>query len=256
MSIFIDDVSYKIEGSEILRHVSMEISAGMVGIIGPNGAGKTTLLRNISGYFRPTTGAVLIDGANVAGMDVKTRAQKMALVPQNYAMEYDFSVLEIVLMGRNPHKKMFEADSADDIKLARESIAMAGISHLENRSVLGLSGGEWQRMIIARALCQQSEILLLDEPVSSLDIRHQTGILRIVRELVDRRHLIAVCVLHDLNLALHYCTEIVLMHEGRLAAHGRPAEVLTQEHLEHVYQTDINIIKYNGQTYIFPAMDF
>lgn len=255
MGIIVNHVCYTIDHTTILNDVTLDIQSGMVGVIGPNGAGKTTLLRTISGYFRPSSGAVLIDGMDVTQMEVRDRARKMALVPQSYAMEYDFSVLEIVLMGRNPHKKMFEADSPADIRLARESIAMAGISHLESRSVLGLSGGEWQRMIIARALCQQSEILLLDEPVSNLDIRHQTGILRIVRNLVDAHSLIAVCVLHDLNLALHYCTGIVLMDGGKVVAHGSPSEVLTPENLERVYQTKINIVDCGGTNYIFPVMN-
>ncbi len=181
MGICIRNLDCGVGDTPILHDISLTLNTGMIGIIGPNGAGKTTLLRTISGYLKPERGSVEIDGTNVREIGVKALAKKMALVPQNYALEYDFTVLETVLMGRNPHKKTFEGDSMEDIRLARAAIAKTGIAHLENRSVIGLSGGEWQRMIIARALTQQSSILLLDEPVSSLDIKHQVGILSLVR---------------------------------------------------------------------------
>ncbi|MEG0784936.1 MAG: ABC transporter ATP-binding protein [Christensenella sp.] len=255
MGISIKNVNLSINDTPILHDVSLELNAGMVGVIGPNGAGKTTLLRTISGYFKPNSGSVLIDELDIRKIDVKTLAKKMALVPQNYAMEYDFTVLETVLMGRNPHKKTFESDSTADVALARECIAKTGIEHLENRSVLGLSGGEWQRMIIARALTQQSNILLLDEPVSNLDIKHQVGILSLVHELVADSNLMCVCVLHDLNLASHYCSEIVLMKNGRVFEFGAARDILRKETLEAVYDTRINMIDNNdGSVYILPEM--
>ncbi|MEG2882143.1 MAG: ABC transporter ATP-binding protein, partial [Christensenella sp.] len=129
MGISIKNVNLSINDTPILHDVSLELNAGMVGVIGPNGAGKTTLLRTISGYFKPNSGSVLIDELDIRKIDVKTLAKKMALVPQNYAMEYDFTVLETVLMGRNPHKKTFESDSTADVALARECIAKTGIEH-------------------------------------------------------------------------------------------------------------------------------
>ncbi|MEA5002692.1 MAG: ABC transporter ATP-binding protein, partial [Christensenella sp.] len=198
---------------------------------------------------------VRLDGEDVCAIDAKSLAKKMALVPQNYALEYDFTVLETVLMGRNPHKKTFESDTPEDIALARECIEKTGIAHLENRSVIGLSGGEWQRMIIARALCQESSVLLLDEPVANLDIKHQVGILSLVRSLVRNRGMLCVCVLHDLNLARHYCDEIALLKDGRVSAFGAAADVLTKEALEVVYDTKLNMIEApDGETYILPEM--
>ncbi|HBU12924.1 MAG TPA: hypothetical protein DEB31_09455 [Clostridiales bacterium] len=254
MGIELRNVFYTINGAPILRGVSLSLTRGMMGLIGPNGAGKTTLLRIISGYIRPDEGAVLLDGTPVADLDSKARAQKMALVPQNYAFDYDFTVLETVLMGRNPHKKAFEADTREDIRMARDCIEKAGIGALADRSVLGLSGGEWQRMIIARALCQQSKVLLLDEPVSNLDIRHQVGILATVRELAAEHGLLCLCVLHDLNLAYHYCDEITLLKEGRVFAAGAPRQVMTKDVLERVYETGINLFKAGEDTFILPVM--
>ena len=254
MSVEGKNISFEIDGTQILKDVSFLFESGFIGIIGPNGAGKTTLLRMISGYLKPTGGSVLLDGVNILKADVRTRAQKMALVPQNYAMEYDFTVLETVLMGRNPHKKIFESDTREDFELAAECIRKAGIENLKNRSVLGLSGGEWQRMIIARALCQQSSILLLDEPVSSLDIKHQVGILDMVWELTRKHGLIAICVLHDLNLTYNYCDRVLLMQEGAIFAEGTSADVLTQKNVEEVYGARVEIIRNGNGVYVLPVM--
>lgn len=255
MGIVLKNVDCGIDDTVILHDINLSLERGMVGVIGPNGAGKTTLLRTISGYLKPQNGAVEIDGTDIAKIDVKTLAKKMALVPQNYALEYDFTVLETVLMGRNPHKKTFESDSLEDFQLARECIEKTGISHLADRSVIGLSGGEWQRMIIARALCQESNILLLDEPVSNLDIKHQVGILSLVRELTKSKKMLCICVLHDLNLAGHYCDEIVLMKNGRLSGCGRAWDILTKDTLESVYDTKIQMVGgEDGTVYILPEM--
>ncbi len=255
MGIVIKNISYAVDTKCILSDISLELQQGFVGIIGPNGAGKTTLLRQISGYLKPDCGEILIDGKNIKAYDARSLAQKMALVPQNYAMEYDFTVLEIVLMGRNPHKRTFETDSATDIELARSCIRKAGIEQLESRSVIGLSGGEWQRMIIARALCQQSNILLLDEPVSNLDIKHQVGILSMVKQLVQTKQMLSVCVLHDLNLAYHYCDYIVLLKDGVVADAGKTRDVMTRDRLQEVYDTRIEVIDTGSRRYLIPVMD-
>ncbi|MEI6100446.1 MAG: ABC transporter ATP-binding protein [Eubacteriales bacterium] len=248
------NIRFEVDTFRILNNVSFAFQEGFIGIIGPNGAGKTTLLRMISGYQKPTGGSILLDSVDILHVDIRTRAQKMALVPQNYAMEYDFTVLETVLMGRNPHKKIFELDTKEDYDLATECICKAGIEHLKNRSVLGLSGGEWQRMIIARALCQQSRILLLDEPVSSLDIKHQVGILDMVWELTRKNGLIAVCVLHDLNLTYNYCDRVLLMQEGGIFADGSPENVLTKENVEEVYGARVEILRNGNSVYVLPVM--
>jgi iron complex transport system ATP-binding protein len=254
MGITGKNISFSIDQNQILRNVSFDFESGFIGIIGPNGAGKTTLLRMISGYLVPDAGSVMLDGADIRSIDVKTRARKMALVPQNYALEYDFTVLETVLMGRNPHKRLFEADTKEDYALAMDSIRKAGIEHLKDRSILGLSGGEWQRMVIARALCQQSGILLLDEPVSSLDIRHQVGILDMVWELTRKKDLIAVCVMHDLNLTYNYCDRVFLMKDGCVYAKGTPEEVLTRQKVQDVYGVKVEILRNAGSVYVLPVM--
>lgn len=251
----LQNVSYSVDDVQILKNISCVFSEGFISVVGPNGAGKTTLLRLISGYLRPGAGRVCLDGADISDIDIKTRAKKMALVPQSFAMDYDFTVRELVLMGRNPHKKFFEADTPADFALADECIEKAGISHLAGRLITSLSGGEWQRMVIARALCQQSGILLLDEPVANLDIKHQTGILHLVRELTRGRHFLCICVLHDLNLAFHYSDETLLLRKGEIRNQGRPEEVLSKENIEAVYETRTRLLKQDGSTYILPFME-
>ncbi len=254
MGIVGRNIRFEIDGNRILNDVSFDFESGFIGIIGPNGAGKTTLLRMISGYLKPDSGSVLLEGTDICAIDIKTRARKMALVPQNYALEYDFTVIETVLMGRNPHKRMFEADTKEDYALAMDSIRKAGIEHLKDRSILGLSGGEWQRMVIARALCQQSGILLLDEPVSSLDIRHQVGILDMVWELTRKHGLLAICVMHDLNLTYNYCDRVFMMKEGSIYSKGTPEEVLTREKVQEVYDVKVRILRSGKSVYVLPAM--
>jgi iron complex transport system ATP-binding protein len=238
-----------------LSNVSFDIPAGrFCGIIGPNGSGKTTLLKCISGYIKPDFGSVTVGGRDVTTMPAREVARRMALVQQHAALEYEFTVGDIVLTGRNPHLSRWRGESKDDYAIAMNALEAAGIAHLKDRLVTELSGGEWQMMILARALTQQADIMLLDEPVTGLDIRHQVHIMGTVKRLAAQRGISVVCVLHDLNLALTYCDQIVLMQDGSLAAVGLPADVLTRDRLESVYGTKLHIIESDGQTFLLPVM--
>ena len=188
-------------------------------------------------------------------MTTREVARRMALVQQHTALEYEFTVGDIVLTGRNPHMKRWQGETKDDYAMAARALEEAGIAHLKNRLVTELSGGEWQMMILARALCQQADIMLLDEPVTGLDIRHQVHIMSTVKRLAAERGISVVCVLHDLNLALSYCDQIALLKNGALVAEGLPADILTRERLEDVYATKIHIITDDGRTFILPQMD-
>ena len=255
-SLEIHNVSYAYTPPEMaLEDVSFSIPAGrFCGIIGPNGSGKTTLLKCISGYFTPCSGDVLIEGKNVRDLSTREIARRMALVQQHASLEYDFTVMEIVLTGRNPHLKRLQSESQQDYDIANSALQKAGIPHLKDRLVTSLSGGEWQMMILARALCQQADIMLLDEPVTGLDIRHQVDVLTTVRRLAAEQGISVVCVLHDLNLALSFCEQLILLKNGRVYAQGTPEDVLQQRHLEYVYETKINIIKQDGKTFILPVI--
>lgn len=239
-----------------LNDVSVTIPAGaFCGIIGPNGSGKTTLLKCISGYIKPTSGRVTLSGRDVSSLSVREVARRMALVQQHAAIEYDFTVMDIVMTGRNPHIGRLKSETAADYAIANDALQRAGIMHLKDRLVTTLSGGEWQMMILARALTQQADIMLLDEPVTGLDIRHQVSIMSTVKRLAGERGISVVCVLHDLNLALRYCNQIVLLKKGEIYAQGAPDEVLTQENVERVYETPVHILEKNEERFILPIME-
>lgn len=243
------------ENADILKGIDAYVAPGsFYGIIGPNGAGKTTLLRIISGYLKPQAGAVTIDGKDITGLSIRETARLMALVPQFSGMEYDFTVQDIVLTGRHPHLSRLKVESISDYDIANSAMQRAGISHLKHRSVLSLSGGEWQRMIIARAICQQSDFILLDEPVSHLDIRHQVDLLHAVRSLVKGQGITAIAVLHDLSLTYNYCDSVMLLKDGAVYASGRPEEVLTVQNIETVYGLSVHSARIGGNTYILPKL--
>lgn len=255
--LLIQDVFYSYEAPQYaLGGVSFDIPSGrFCGIIGPNGSGKSTLLGCISGHLHPEKGRVAIGGQNVSSLSVRDIARRMALVQQHSTLEYDFTVGDIVLTGRNPYLKRWQSENTQDYALMNEALATAGITHLKDRLITTLSGGEWQMMILARALCQKADVMLLDEPVTGLDIRHQVSIMSTVRRLAAQRGISVVCVLHDLNLALSYCDQIVLLKSGKVFAQGAPKAVLTKTNIESVYGTPVHIFDQGSQTYILPVMN-
>ncbi|MBD5559746.1 MAG: ABC transporter ATP-binding protein [Clostridia bacterium] len=254
MQINVQNLSYAASGSEILRDISASFGPGLTALLGPNGAGKTTFLRLLSGFLTPMAGRILLDGEDLHSIPVKQRAQQIAIVPQHERFDYDFSVMDIVLMGRIPWKRTLESDTAEDRQIAREALSEAGIEELAERSVLTLSGGERQRVSIARAFCQRTPALLLDEPVSALDIRHQVGILSAVRRYVRERSLLGIIVLHDLNLAAWYAGRLILMKRGQIVTEGPAEQVLEQSILEDVYETDVRILRDGEEMYVLPKL--
>lgn len=254
MKVDAKHISYTVGAREILHDITVGFHSGITALLGPNGAGKTTFLRTLSGFLTPAAGEILIDGMNLRQMPVRDRARKIAVVAQNERFDYDFTVFDLVLMGRVPWKRSLEGDTKEDRETAQRALKEAGISGLAGRSVLTLSGGERQRMTIARAFCQDTPVLLLDEPVSALDIRHQVGILEAVRRYVVERDLLCVIVLHDLNLAAHYADRLVLMKDGRITEDGDADTVLRRDILESVYETDVRILRDEGELFVLPQM--
>ncbi|UTR82212.1 ABC transporter ATP-binding protein [Streptomyces cavourensis] len=220
------------EGRHVVDAVDLIAADGeTVGLVGPNGSGKTTLLRCVYGILRPTHGRVLLDGDDLATLPVKARARRIATVPQESHAGFELTVGQVVAMGRAPHKRFWEADSAADTALVTDALERVGIAALEPRTFASLSGGERQRALVARALVQQPALVVLDEPTNHLDIRYQLQILSLVQGL-GTTNLLA---LHDLNLAAYYCDRIYVLKDGRVVASGTPEEVLTAELLGEVY---------------------
>jgi len=226
----------------VLAGVDLVVAPGeLVGLIGPNGAGKTTLVRVLSGVTPPDAGRVLLDERPLATWAPRERARAIAVVPQDPHVEFPFTVLEIVLMGRAPHLDGLGFAGARDLAIARGALARLDLHGLEHRRLDALSGGERQRVFLARALAQEPRVLLLDEPTTHLDLRHQATILEVVREGVRARGVAALAVLHDLNLAAVACDRLVLLAGGRVAAAGTAREVLRRDTIEGAFAASVYV---------------
>ncbi len=219
-------------GRRILDNISAGIAEGRItAVMGPNGCGKTTLLRCIGGLLEPTGGQVFIDGQRVQDFSARALAQKVAFVRQQAQTDFEFSAFETVLMGRNPYQKRLQNESQADWDIVEQCMRQTGTWHLRMAKPHEMSGGELQRVMIARALAQQTPVLLMDEPVSNLDIAHQLEIMRLLRE-TDKS---VVIVIHDLNLALQFCDDLLLFHDGQLLYSGLVAGGLIPENILKVY---------------------
>ncbi|WP_149180428.1 ABC transporter ATP-binding protein [Streptomyces sp. TRM49041] len=222
----------------LLDGVDLRAAPGeTVGLVGPNGSGKTTFLRCVYGALRPAGGRVVLNGLDVAGLSVKERARRVAVVPQDAVGAFGLTVREVAAMGRAPHKPFWRQDGPDDARRVTEALSTVGVEGLAGRRFDELSGGERQRALVARALVQEPGLLALDEPTNHLDVRFQLEILTLVRELGTTNLL----VLHDLNLAAAYCDRLYVLEAGRVVAAGTPGEVLTEELLAEVYRVPARI---------------
>jgi iron complex transport system ATP-binding protein len=221
--------------------VSLAVDRGeMLGVIGPNGSGKSTLLRLLSGVLQPASGEVRVGGRPLGQYSRRDLGRRIAVVPQESFIEFPFSVIEVVLMGRSPHLGGFGFEGDLDLEVARKAMARTGVLELASRSIHELSGGERQRVILARALAQEADVLLLDEPAAFLDIRHEVEIYDLLRELLAEGKTV-VSVLHDLNLAALYCDRVALLKGGRVVKLGSANEVITYANLTAVYETEVYV---------------
>jgi len=245
------DVSFN--STHVLKGITGEIHAGeFLGIIGPNGSGKTTLLRAMAGVLSPTSGSVMLDGREVARIPSGELARRLAVVPQDSPVAFDYTVLEVVLMGRSPHLGRFELEKKRDVGVALDALDRTNLLHLADRRISALSGGERQRAMIARALSQEADILFLDEPTAHLDINYQVEILHLVRRENLERGKTVVVVLHDLNLAAEFCDRLLMLCDGRVFASGRPEDVITVENVQRAYGTAVWVRRHptSGRPYV------
>ncbi|MGE0703520.1 MAG: ABC transporter ATP-binding protein [Vicinamibacterales bacterium] len=234
--------AYRATDTPVLDQVSLTVERGdLVGILGPNGSGKTTLLKVLAGSLSPTTGEVRLDRRPLTSWSRREIARRIAFVPQETFAPFDFSVLDIVLMGRFPHLGRFALEGPDDLAIARDALRATGTEAFEDRSFSTLSGGEKQRVVIASALAQSPEMLLLDEPTASLDIGHQFDVQQLLGRL-NRDHAVTMILsTHDLNFAAALCRRLVLLRGGRVLAAGPTPEVLTPEAVRALYDVDADV---------------
>ena len=253
--IRVSDLSASIGEKAILREVSFGLTRGeSVGIVGPNGAGKSTLLRHLAGLVAPESGEVLYEGRSVHQIPQRERAQRMAMLMQGPDTGFHLTAQEIVQMARYPFLRRFQPEGARDRELVRAALEKTCTLHLQDRTLEEMSGGERQRVFLARALAQEPEVLWLDEPTTYLDVFHQHELLGLLQAAKQQQGLTWIAVLHDLNLAAQYCEKILLLAEGRLVALGTPQEVLVPEIIGEVYNVEVLVVQHEQLS--FPQLVF
>lgn len=244
MLISANSLSLSYNGHNVVEGFNLSIpKQTIVGLVGPNGSGKTTILRALAGLIEPRAGTALVQGKHAFHLDKRLRARKIGWVPQQESAAWPLTVAEVVRLGRAPHRGWLMPFTTDDMKIVEHALARADLLELKHRPVNKLSGGEFQRVLIARVLAQEPEALLLDEPTASLDIHHQIQVLDLVRSLVSEKGLSVVMAIHDLNLAVRYCDQLVLLNRGRQVSAGTPEEVLTPQNLHTVFGVNAQLYR-------------
>ena len=247
----IKDVEFSYASVPILKDVCIELATSeMLGVVGPNGAGKSTLLRCIDRILKPQRGSILLDEREIKEMSRMELAKKMGYIPQSSAQVFPATVFDTVLMGRRPH--IGWRSNEKDMKKVLETLQMLNIKSFAMRDINELSGGQQQKVFIARALTQEPDVLLLDEPTSNLDIKHQLEVMDIIKNIVREKGIAAIMAIHDLNLASRYADRIVMMNGGEIFDAGDAAAVLTPENIKHVYDVEVEVPNHGGRPYIVP----
>lgn len=254
-SIEVKNLEFGYRESLILKGLTFSVKKGeFVSIIGPNGSGKSTLLKILNNLYKPNDGNILINGKVIEDYKRKDLAKIMGFVPQDTIIDYEFTVEDIVMMGRNPYKGPFQKENREDYKIVDDVMNMTNIFKLKDRLITEISGGERQRVIIAKALAQNPSIILLDEPTSHLDINHQIDVLNLLKKLNSERGTTIILIIHDINLAARYSDDIILLNEGEIIESGNPEDVITAKNIEKAYNLNaaIEINKYTNTVSITP----
>lgn len=241
-SIEVKNLKFGYREALVLKGLSFNIKKGeFVSIIGPNGSGKSTLLKTLNNLYKPNSGDILIEGKNVEDYRKKDLAKIVGFVPQDTTIDYEFTVEDIVMMGRHPYKGRFQKEDKADYKIVNDVMEMTNTLKFKDSLITEISGGERQRVIIAKALAQNPSIILLDEPTSHLDINHQIDLLNLLRTLNKEKGTTIILVIHDINLAARFSDDIILLNEGEIIGSGDPKDVITAENIEKAYNLDVAI---------------
>jgi iron complex transport system ATP-binding protein len=249
MNLKINDLYFSYSSVPVLKDICADIGGNkLISILGPNGVGKSTLIHCINKILEPTRGSVLLDGKDVSGIKVKELAKEIGYVPYSANDSFPLSVIDTVLIGRHPHSKWGSLDN--DLSIVYETLRMLGISHLAMRSFNELSAGQHQKVMLARGLVQEPRILLLDEPTSNLDVRHQLDVTKMLKRLSREREMLVIMISHDINIAAKYSDQIILMNEGTIYDVGTPDKVITEDNLRTVYGVIAEISSDDGAPHV------
>lgn len=240
MGIEVEHVRFSYGDREVLKDVSLRVEDGaFVGLIGPNGSGKSTLMKLIYRVLDLKEGEIRVNGISVRDLPYRKSAQMMAVISQNNHMEFNFTVRDMVMMGRSPYKRRLEGNNAEDARIVDETLRLVNMSGYASRGMHELSGGEQQRVVFARALAQMTDILIMDEPLNQFDITYQ---LELMKTVYDRNTTVLVSF-HDLNMAALFCDYLYCIREGRIVAQGTPDEVLTEENIRRIYHVESEVTR-------------
>ncbi len=249
MRIKINDIDFAYGSVPVLHDITADLTGPkFVSILGPNGVGKSTLIHCINKILSPTTGTIMLDDRNVSDISIKEMAKLVGYVPYSANDTFPLSVVDTVLMGRHPYSKWGTLDK--DLDIVHDTLNMLGISHLAMRSFNELSAGQHQKVMLARGLVQEPEILLLDEPTSNLDVRHQLDVTKMLKRLTEEKDILVIMISHDINIAAKYSDEIIMLHGGSIYAVGTPDEVINEDNLRVVYQVESKVIEDEGRPHV------
>ncbi|MFH1652825.1 MAG: ABC transporter ATP-binding protein [Pseudomonadota bacterium] len=253
--IKLENISFSYDRTSLIADLSCEINRGeFVGIIGPNGSGKTTLIKLVCGLLKAGSGNVYLDGKNISDYSYRKRARLISVVPQEANIPFSFSVKEVVLMGRASYMSALSFEDRSDLAICERVMEMTKISHLSNRSIHEISGGERQRVVLARALAQEAEIIILDEPTNFLDLKHQVSIYQLLTRLNIEAKKTIIAVQHDINLAAIYCKRILILKDGGLISDGTPNDTITYANIKRAFdaETYVGVNEFTGIPYYIP----
>jgi len=249
MQINIKGLQFSYTSVPILDDINLNLDGKkLVSILGPNGVGKSTLIHCINKILTPKGGVVLMDGKDVKEITVKEMSKIVGYVPYSANDSFPLSVVDTVLMGRHPHSKWGSLDN--DLRIVYETLEQLGITHLAMRSFNELSAGQHQKVMLARGLVQEPEVLLLDEPTSNLDVRHQIDVTKLLKKMVSEKGILTIMISHDINIAAKYSDEIIMMHDGKIFATGTPEEVITEDNLRTVYGVECVVVEDQGSPHV------
>ena len=245
MKLTLNNISFAYDTDRVIKNIACSFYAGhFYSILGPNGSGKTTLLDLLSGFLTPTAGHIDLDDRPILSFSKNSIAKQVALVSQDYTINFPFRVKDVVMMGRHPHIPRFSQPTGTDEQKVQVMMEVTGILHLQDRKITELSGGERQRCVFARALCQDTQVLLLDEAFSNMDINHTLQMLSLVKQSVKNKNKLVISVFHDLNMASAWSDELLMLKNGEIIAYGPSQEILSRETIKSVFNVD-SIVEFN-----------